>query len=223
VPLQHVSFASFCDLAERFEALDGGLRVVAGSQSVHHETAAVEWRYIVGLLRLSASYEDVDVPAGVEDSVVADVRMGAQQLEMAPVGMGAGEWDETLREAGRSFRDGLEQLCGVDLNWGYLQGRLGPWQEVTIELDRCSGTEITGTVTNESTSRLAVGVQVWFYGEDGLMRTHVGTGLPIGPEEGGLEIGTVAPGETREWDGTVPDGFSGFDTCEAHVGYARID
>jgi hypothetical protein len=45
VPLQHVSFASFCDLAERFEALDGGLRVVAGSQSVHHETAAVEWRY----------------------------------------------------------------------------------------------------------------------------------------------------------------------------------
>ena len=118
VPLPYASYRSFCDLAESFETTDAGLLASLTSQAIHHELAAVEWRHLVGLLWLSAVYGDVDVPTGIKLSVLSDAHMGAYQLEMAPVGLGAEEWTETLKEAGRSFRDGLEALCGVELSWG---------------------------------------------------------------------------------------------------------
>ena len=106
---------------------------------------------------------------------------------------------------------------------GYLQAKLGFWQEVAVEIGQCGETEITGTVTNESTVPLTVGVQVWFWGEDGLIRIDGGASPPLGPGEGGFDIGRLEPGETREWSVPVPDAYSGYDTCEAHVGYARLN
>lgn len=104
-----------CDVAAEFKDVDEQLVQSLSRAVIVHDSLAVEWRSLVGQIRLASRMADRSSFPSADGLIDA-----SSLLERAEVGLLAEPWPENAQAAGRKFITLLAAGCGLAVDDGFL-------------------------------------------------------------------------------------------------------